>query len=487
MNNQSIKEKTLRGVTWSAVDNISQYAITFIVGVILARLLSPDDYGLLGIVSIFTTICATFVGYGANAALIRKKDVTEDDYSTIFIINLLMNSILYILLFICAPVIAHFFEREELVLLIRVSCITLIINAFSLVQYTRLTKHIDFKTQTKVTLIASITSGIVGIAMALSGCGVWSLVSQGLALAIVKTVLYCYFNRWKPQLKFSKKSFNELFGFGWKIMLSSLLDSIWKELYQVVVAKFYSPASLGQYTKAKHFSQLLSSNLTNVIQRVSFPVMSEIQDNQNRLYFAYRKIIKTTMFVSTICMFFLGAISEPLLFCLIGPKWLEASEYLPLICISGSFFPLQAINLNLLQVKGRSDVFLRLEIIKKIITLIPLCVGMFIGIIPMLYINIGTSIINYFLNSSYSGKLIGYNSWMQIKDIAPSYGVAIVMFISIYFIKYLPISNWIILPLQICSGIVIFFVVNRILCLKEYHEIKNIINDYIIIKNNKKK
>ena len=351
----------------------------------------------------------------------------------------------------------------------------MIIGALGLVQQTRLTKRIDFKTQTKITIVASVVSGIVGIAMALIGFGVWSLVAQSLASQSLRTILLWVANKWVPQLRFSSASFHELFGFGWKMMVSSLLDTVWKELYQVVVGRFYSPATLGQYTRAKHFSSLLSSNLTSVIQRVTYPVLSNIQDDKEHLAAAYRKIITTTMFVTAISMFFLGAISEPLLYCLIGPKWHEAATYLPLICISGSLYPLHAINLNMLQVQGRSDLFLGLEIVKKIIGLVPLIICIFYGILPMLYVNLITGVVCYFLNSYFPGKLLGYSSWMQIRDIAPSYGLATLIAIIVYFLKYLPMSYWIILPIQIIIGIVIFFTVGQNTKMREYIEIKRII------------
>ena len=287
------------------------------------------------------------------------------------------------------------------------------------------------------------------------------------------------------QLNFSKKSFHELFGFGWKMMVSGVIDTVWKELNQFVVGKFYSPATLGQYTRAKHFSQLLSSNLTSVVQRVTYPVLSNIQDDKQRMVNAYRRIIKTTMFVTAISMFFLGAISEPLLYCLIGPKWHEAATYLPLICVVGSTYPLHAINLNMLQVQGRSDLFLGLEIIKKIIATGPLLIGAFVGIFPMLWASVIVNIIAYFLNSYYTGKLLGYSSWMQIKDVAPSYGIAAIVAFSVYFLKYLPISNWIILPLQIVFGLFCFFLICWLTKNNEYMEIKNIVKP-VINKNLKK-
>ena len=480
MSEESLKNKTVKGVAWSGIDNVAQMGVSFVVGVVLARILSPDDYGLIGIVGIFTSVCNTLITYGFSSALIRKKDVTEDDYSTIFVLNLLMSITLYGIIYLSAPFIARFFGRQELVSLTRVSGIGLIIGALALVQQTRLTKKIDFKTQTIITLAASISSGIVGIVMAVFGCGVWSLVVQGLVLIVVRTVLFWIYNHWIPSLHFSRHSFNELFGFGWKLMLSSLLDSIWKELYQVVVGKYYSSSALGQYTRAKHFSQLFSTNLTNVIQRVSYPVLSDIQGDHLRMLSAYRRIIKITMFVTLISMFSLGAVSEPLLYCLIGPQWNDAARFLPLICISGAFYPLHAINLNMLQLQGRSDIFLILEIIKKIIAIAPLCVGAFIGIMPMLYVNIVTSIIAFFLNSSYSGKLIGYNSFNQLKDIAPSFGISVLISVPVFFLKYLPVSNWLILPFQVLLGIILFFVISETTKLEEYTEIKGIINNMLI-------
>ena len=476
---ESLKNKTVKGVGWSAIDNVSQMGVTFVVSIVLARLLSPDDYGLLGLITIVTAICTTLVNGGFTTALIRKKDITDDDYNTAFIVNLGMSALLYVIIYFCSPFIADFFRREELVSLTRVSSLGFIIGALSLVQQARLTKRIDFKSQTKITLIASVASGIIGIVMALLGFGVWALVAQTLANQGLRTILLWVVNKWIPQLRFSKESFHDLFGFGWKMMLSGLLDTVWKELYQVVVGKFYSPATLGQYTRSKQFSQLFSSNLTGVIQRVTYPVLSNIQDDKERMVAAYRRMIKTTMFITAISMFFLGAISEPLLYCLIGSKWHEAAIYLPLICISGSTYPLHAMNLNMLQVQGRSDLFLGLEIIKKIIALGPLFIGAFIGIMPMLYTNILTSIIAYFLNSYYSGKFLGYSSWMQIKDVAPSYGVATLIALSVFFLKYLPISNWAILPIQFIIGTIVFFTLSNMLKMKEYKELLGIANPYL--------
>ena len=479
MAEQSLKDKTVKGVGWSAIDNVAQYAVSFIVSIVLARLLSPDDYGLLGIIAIFTAVCGAIIDGGLSNALIRKKDASEADFNTIFILNIGLSLLLYVIIYFCSPVIAKFFNREELGALTRVSSLSMIIGALAMVQQTRLTKRIDFKTQTKITVVASVVSGVVGISMAILGFGVWALVAQTLTSQAIRTVLLWLFNKWSPRFQFSVASFKELFGFGWKLMVSQLLNTLWKELYQVVVGKCYSPATLGQYTRAKGFSQLFSKNLTSVIQRVTYPVLSDIQDDKTRLISAYRRIIKTTMFITAISMIMLGAVAEPLVFCLIGPQWHDAAVYLPLICLSGSLYPLQAINLNMLQVQGRSDLFLVLEIIKKIIALGPLFVGAFVGIIPMLYVNLLTGIISFFLNSHYSGKYLGYSSWLQLKDVAPSYVVAFIMALSVYFFKYLPVSNWIILPIQFVVGLVVFFLICSICRLREYEDAKILVMPFI--------
>ena len=475
---ESLKNKTVKGLGWSALDNAAQYGIQFVIGIVLARLLSPDDYGLLGLTGIFTVICTALVGGGFSNALIRKKDATDDDYNTAFICNLGMSLLLYAVTFPCAPLIADFFSREELTPLIRVSSLGLIIGALAMVQRTRLTKRIDFKTQTKITLVSSTVSGIVGIGMALMGFGVWSLVAQQLMSHALRTIQLYVYNRWLPRLRFSIESFHDLFGFGWKLMVTALLDAVWKELYQVVVGKFYSPATLGQYTRAQHYSRLFSRNLTSVMDRVTYPVLSSIQDDKERMVSAYRRIIRTSMFITAVAMFSLGAVSEPLIYCMIGPKWHEASTYLPFICISSSLYPLHAINLNMLKVQGRSDLFLGLDIIKRFISLAPLFVGAFVGIMPMLWVNIFVGIIGYYLNSYYSGRLLGYSTWMQLRDIAPSYTLATTIALSVWFLKYLPLSYWIILPLQLVVGTAVFFTLCNLFKMNEYKEIMGILKQY---------
>lgn len=426
MEEQGLKKKTIKGVVWSAIDNVSSHAVTFIVGIILARLLSPEDYGLIGIIGIFTAICNCFINAGLASALIRKKDATEDDFNTVFICNLVVSIFLYFVLFLCAPYIADFFERQELTSLIRVSSLGLIIGALAMVQRTILTKRIDFKTQTKITIISVITQGVVGISTAFMGWGVWALVAQGLTAGVVSTVLLWYNNKWFPKWSFSITSFRELFGFSSKMLASNLIDTIWKEINQVVIGKLYSPAALGQISRASGFSSLFSRNITGIVQRVSFPVLSEMQNDPNRLKSGYQKIIRSTMIVTFPCMLLLASVSKPMIITLIGEKWLQAAEFLQIICFSSMLYPLHAINLNMLQVQGRSDLFLRLEIIKKAIAVGPILIGIFVSIYWMLIAGIGTSTIAYYLNSYYSGTMINYGMKEQIKDIGPSFIIGLI-------------------------------------------------------------
>lgn len=260
---------------------------------------------------------------------------------------------------------------------------------------------------------------------------------------------------------------------------SAVIDSMATQIGSFVIGKCYSPASLGQYSRSEQFASLFSSGLTSVVQQVSYPALSEIQDDKARLKEAYRKVIKTTMFVTAIGMFALGAVAEPLLFCLVGPQWHDAAVYLPLICIEMSIYPLHAINLNMLQVQGRSDLFLVLEVIKKIILIPVLLVGIFVGIVPMLIVGIFVGLFCFFLNAYWSGKLIGYSAWMQIKDVAPSYGIAALIAISVFFLKFLPISFWIVLPTQIIVGLSVFFSICTAFKMEEYTEIKMMALAYI--------
>lgn len=470
----SLRHKTIRGVGWSFVDNIASSGITFLVGLVLARLLTPAEYGLMAMIAIFIAISNSIIDSGFSNALIRKIHVERVDYNTVFYFNLIISILVYAILYIASPVISAFFKEPVLVEVTRVIGWVLIINALAIIPRTQFVRNVDFKTQTKVSLISSVSSGIVGIGMALGGMGVWSLVGQQLSRQFLNTLFLWIYSKWRPVWEFSTQSFKELFGFGSKLLLSGLLDTIYKNIYYIVIGRFYTSAQLGQYTRAEQFNTIFSSNLTSVVQRVSYPVLSSIQEESERLREAYRKVIKITMLITFACMLGLAAVAKPLIIILIGEKWLPAVYLLQIICFSGMLYPLHAINLNILQVKGRSDLFLKLEIIKKIIAVFPIIIGIFYGIECMLWGSVVTSLIAYFLNSYYSANLINYPTNEQIRDILPTFVISFIVAAFMWSISFFDISVYILLPIQIIVGMLFALFIYEKLHLDEYLEIKQL-------------
>lgn len=475
----SLKSKTLKGVSWSFIDNIAGSGISFLVGLVLARLLTPAEFGIIGMITIFIAISNSIVDSGFSNALIRKQDASDKDYNTVFIFNLVVSVLLYLLLYAGAPAISAFFKEPQLIPVTRAVGLVLLLNAFGIIQRTLLVKSVDFKTQAKVSIIASLGSGIIGIGMALYGWGVWSLVAQQLSRQLLNSLFLWVFSKWRPALQFSIQSFKELFGFGSKLMLSGIIDTTFRNIYYVVIGKFYSPDQLGQYTRAEQFKSIFSNNLTSVIQRVSYPVLSSIQDETERLLAAYRKVIKTTMMITFACMLGMAAVAKPMILILIGEKWLPAVTYLQIMCFAGMLYPLHAINLNMLQVKGRSDLFLKLEVYKKILMIIPITLGIFFGIEYLLLGSVFNSFIAFFLNSYYSGKMINYPTSQQIKDITPTFFISLITAGIMWTFSFLPLNNWLILTLQIGAGLGIATLLYEKSNLPEYRELKNTLVPYI--------
>ena len=469
----SLKDKTVKGVGWTALDSVANYGISFLVSLVLARLLSPDEYGLIGIITIFIVVFNTIIESGFSTALIRKPSVTNDDYSTVFIINLGISIVLAVLLYFGAEGIANYFGRDELISLTQAMSCIVIINALGIVQKAKLTKQLDFKSQTKVSLIASTASGVLGIAAAILGLGVWALVVQQISRQLLNTILLWVYSRWIPQLRVSWDSFKELFGFSWKLLVAQIINTVWTKLYQFVIGKYYSSETLGYYTRAEQFGNIFSSNITTIVQRVSLPVMSEIQNDTKRLVTAYRRIIKSTMLITLVLMLGLAAVAKPMIFVLIGEKWLPCVPYLQILCFYLAFYPLHALNLNMLQVQGRSDILLILQIIKNIIALIPIALGIWVGIYWMLIGSVVTGFFDYFVNSYYSGKKLGYSSWSQLRDIVPSFTIAIVMAVPVWGLTLIPLSLYIVFPLQLIVGAVIILSLCEKLKQQEYIDLKN--------------
>lgn len=467
--------KTVRGVGWSTADAVAKYGISFVVSIILARMLGPDTYGLIGIIMIFTSFFSVLVDSGFTNAIIRKQDAKEVDYCTVFWTNISLSLALALILFFSAGLISEFFKRPELVALTKVMSCIVIFDALCIVQRTKLTKNIDFKTQTIVTIISSSVSGLVGIGMAVSNLGVWSLAGQQISNQFLNMVFLWRANRWLPKMIFSWRSFKEMWNFGWKLMISGVFNTISTDIYGIVIGKKFSPTILGQYSRAESFAGIFSRNITRIVSRVSFPVLSNIQDEPERFKSAYRRIIRTTMLPTFILMLGLTAVAKPLIFILLGEKWIECASFLQIICLYLMLNPLHALNLNAIQVMGRSDLTLYLNIIKTTLSIIPILLGVFFNIYWMLF---GSMVLGYFclyLNTIFSKKQLNYSLLEQIKDITPSLCIAFIMAIPVYAISFLSISAYLILPIQIITGGTIAYLICEKAHLSEYIEIKNIV------------
>ncbi len=429
----SLKSKTIKGLSWSFLDRIASQITQFVFGIILARLLAPEEYGLLGMLAIFMSISGVFIYSGFGEALIRKANVKQIDYSTVFVFNLLVSILFYVLLFISSSLIASFFKESVLSEITKVFALILIFDAIGIIPRTILTKNVDFKSQAKVAVVASIISGIVGITLAFLGYGVWSLVIKSLLRSFLGSVLLWIFSNWQISLKFDVNSFREMFRFSSRLLASGLINQIFRNVYYFVIGRYYSAAQLGFYTKAQSFNSLFSSQLDGIVQRVSYPVLANLQNDPVKLKMAYKRLIKSTMLISFSLMMGMAALAEPMIITLIGEQWKQSVIYLQLLCFSGMLYPLHSLNLNMLNVKGRSDLFLKLEIFKKSLAVPGIMVGIFYGIELMLALGIVNTWIAYYINSYWSGKLANYPMKEQFLDILPSMIIAFVSALIVYF------------------------------------------------------
>lgn len=435
---ESLKQATTKGLFWSSVERFSNQGVQFVFSIILARLLSPSDFGIIAMITIFFAVAQSFVDSGFSNALVRKTDRREEDLSTCFYFNIAVGLAAYIVLFLIAPFVATFYNQPILSPIIRITGLGVVLNSLCVVQQALFTIKIDFKSQAKVTLSATLISGIVGVIFAYRGYGVWALVWQGVASSIVRMGLLWLMSKWYPKTGFSKSSFDYLFGYGSKLLASGLLDTIYNNIYPIVIGKFYTPAQLGNYSRALSFAQLPSSNITSILQRVTFPVLSTIQDDMPRLQTNYRRLLKLSAFIVFPLMMGLAAVTFPLIRIVLTPKWEGCSFYLQIICFALMWYPIHAINLNLLQVKGRSDLFLRLEVIKKIVGVCIMCITIPLGITALCVGMVVSSFIALFINTFYTGKLMDIGYLKQMRDLLPvlinSLLMGGVVFISIQFI-----------------------------------------------------
>lgn len=476
----SLKQKTINSLFWSFIEVFAVQGLQFIVGVVLARILTPKDFGLVGMLTVFIAISQTIIDSGFSQALIRKQDCNQKDFSTIFYFNLGIATVLYLILFLCSGLISNFFNEPKLTLLLKVLGLALILNSFSIIQKTILTKYFDFKTQTKVSIVAGIISGTISVVLAYKGYGVWSLVVFTLSRFGLSSLLLWVWSKWRPALVFSMQSLKELFAFGSKLLASGIIDTVYRNIYYLVIGKFFTASDLGYYSRADQFKTISSRNLQMIIGRVSYPALSSIQDDDIRLKSAYKRLIKSTMLISFLLMLSISSTARSLIYTLIGPKWEPAVIYLQLLCIAGMFYPLHALNLNILKVKNRTDIFLKLEVIKKVISIPVIFVGIFFGIETMIVGMIFNSIIAYYLNSYYSGRLINYGFWEQVRDILPIFILAVFIAGTTHLLEYVTdVKPLILLLIQGFTIMILTLGLCEITKLESYRYIKNIIFEKI--------
>ncbi len=415
----SLKQQALSGMAWSAVQTFGNQIINFGVSIMLARLLLPAEFGLIGMIGIFMGIGGALINSGLTSSIIRTKDPDQADYSTVFVFNLAGSVLMYLLLFLAAPFIADFFSQPALVAVTRWYGLTFIIGAFSAVQLTRFHKHLNFKSETRASLLSTLVSAAVGVSLAYNGFGVMSLVWMALAGGLVNTSMLWLQSGWKPSLVFDKQKFRYHFGFGSRMMFSGILDILFTNAYTILIGRFYNAAQLGFYTRADSLKQFPVSTFSSILNKVTYPLFAEIKDDDVRLKSVYKQIMKMVIFIIAPVLMLMGVLAEPLFRFLFTEKWLPAVPYFRILCGAGLLYPLHAYNLNILTVKGRSDLFLRLEIVKKVLLVVVIVASFSWGILGLIWGQVIFSMLAFFINTHYSGKFLRYSSWEQLRDILP--------------------------------------------------------------------
>lgn len=413
------QRRAIRGMAWAGTEKVLIHVLRFVFGVLMARILCPEDYGIVGLLYIFINISSVFVDSGFTSALIQKKDRTEADYATVFFFNLGVATIFYLVLFFAAPWIAAFYRIPLLTDVARIVALGLPLNALCAVHRTRLTIQLNFRAQAIVTFIALLLSGGAGLFLASAGYGVWALVWQGVASAVLTIALFWGLSRWRPQLTFSADSFRRFFSYGWKHLCSSLINQLYSELYTLVIGRKFSAADVGYYTRANGYAALPTGIISETVVRVNFPILAQLQDDNEKLIAAYRQLLRTPIWLLAPVLFGIGALAGPLISCMIGEKWLPCAPYLTVLCFGALFTPLTYINLNLLYVKGRTDCVLKLELIKKPLAFLILLAMIPFGIFWMCVGKAAYDVTAFMFNCYYTKKILNYGLWAQVKEIFP--------------------------------------------------------------------
>ena len=459
------KASIISSLIWKFMERIGIQGAQFVVSIILARLLAPDDFGVIALVMAVIAIANVFVQSGLGTALIQKKDADDTDFSSVFYASLFLAAVIYAVIFFASPFIADFYDKQALIPIIRILTLTLFIGVFNSIQYAFVARNMMFKKFFFRSIGSMIPSSIIGIAMAFTGFGVWALVAQQLSNSILAVAIMWVVVPWRPKLLFSLERLSKLFSFGWKLLLSSILDTVYSQLQSIIIGKMFSPASLAFYDRGSHFPYIIINNVNNSIQSVMLPSLSAYQDDKPQVKKIMRRAIVTSSFLIIPMMAGLGAMAEPVVQILLGEKWLPCVPFVQIFCFIYAFYPIHTSNLSAINAMGRSDIFLKLEIIKKAygLTILIASILYFRSPIGIAYGSALCTVIASFVNAYPNKKLLNYSYWEQMKDIAPSAILACVMAAVITTLTYLQLNTYLTIVLQITIGCVTYLGLAKIL------------------------
>jgi len=456
---ESTKTKAIKGTAWTLFERLATQVCQFAIGIFLARILAPSDYGTVGMLAIFMAIAQSLIDGGFVRALIQKKGRTDIDYSTVFYFNFAISIILYAILFFSAPYIANFYRTPILKDVTRVVSLQILINALTIVQTAKLTIELNMKLQSIATIVSTVLSGLLGLLLAYNGHGVWALVWSGIASALVRMVILWIFSRWRPLLLFSKDSFKAMFSFGSKLLLGDFIHTITTNLYTLVIGRAFNATQVGYYNRANGYAVLPFGIFSQVVNKIIFPILSEHQDDNEKLLATYRRMVNIPMFIYVPLMAGFAALAKPLVVALITDKWLVCVPLIQILCVGYIISPLSSINLNLLYVKGRSDISLKLDFVKKPVTILLLLVSIPFGVWWICFGKMVYEFFAFYLNCIYTKKLLNYGFWKQIKDLLPIFVYSAIMF-GVIMLAIMPFDNdWAKIGVGFVAGVVSYLVV----------------------------
>lgn len=472
--------KVISNFIWRFAERCGAQAVQFIVSIVLARLLMPEVYGTIALITVITTILNVFVDSGMGTALIQKKDADSVDFSTVFYFNMFVCIILYVGLFICSPWIAYFYKDATLTPVIRVLGLTIVISGVKNIQQAYVSKTMQFKRFFFSTLGGTIGAAIIGIWMAYKGFGVWALVAQQIFNAMVDTLILWITVKWRPKKEFSFERLKGLFSYGWKLLASSLLDTVYNNIRQLIIGRMYTPSDLAFYNRGKQFPDLIITNINTSIDSVLLPTMSQEQENKERVKIMTRRAIKTSTYIMAPLMMGLAFCAIPVIRLILTEKWLSCVPFMQIFCITSMFYPVHTANLNAIKAMGRSDAYLKLEIIKKVIGMALLLSTMWFGVMAMAYSLLVSSVLSQIINSWPNRKLLNYGYLEQLKDILPGIILAVVMGICVYPVQWIGLSDIITLCIQVPLGMIIYIIGSKIFKLESFEYILDMIKPYIL-------